>query len=65
MKPRMLRIDQVADRMNVSQMTVRRWVEQGIIFGTKVGGCIRVDAESLDKAIEQGEAKKGSNEKHR
>jgi len=44
--------------MNVSQMTVRRWVEQGIIFGTKVGGCIRVDAESLDKAIEQGEVRR-------
>ena len=53
--PRMLRIDQVADLMGVHQMTVRRWVEKGVLRGTKVGGVIRVHKASVEEAIDRGE----------
>jgi excisionase family DNA binding protein len=50
----MLRIDEAAEMLGVCEMTVRRWVAQGVIRGTKIGGCVRVHASSINEAIEAG-----------
>ena len=47
----MLSLREVADRLGVSQMTVRRLIRRGELIAVKVGGQYRVSEESLQRYI--------------
>jgi transposase len=55
-------VAQAADKLNVSEQTIRNWVRWGIIKGLQVfmnpdskrPGKILVDEESIDRAIATG-----------
>lgn len=47
--PKMYRVKEVAAALNVSEDTVRKWIEDGVIKSEKVGGCVLVYESSLPK----------------
>ena len=46
-KKALFRIDEVARYFDVSERTVRIWIEHGHLYGEKVVGSIRVSRESI------------------
>lgn len=44
-----LRIEEVAAYFGVSPRTVYRWVDEGLLPAYKLGGCLRVKVEDLEK----------------
>ena len=46
-----LRIKDVAKRLNISEVTVRRWFKKGDLKGKKHGGVIRFKPSEIDKAL--------------
>jgi excisionase family DNA binding protein len=46
-----LTIREVAERLNVSQRTVRRWIDRGHLHVVKLGRTVRIDEESLNGLI--------------
>jgi len=46
-----LTIREVAERLKVSQRTVRRWIDQGYLQVIKLGRTVRIDEESLNGLI--------------
>jgi excisionase family DNA binding protein len=53
-----LTIAEVAERLNISEKTLRKWVGDGILPGFKLGGCVRVDEGDLAAFIESGRTHK-------
>jgi excisionase family DNA binding protein len=57
--PELLRIPEVAERLNVSRATVYRWLTEGRLPGVQLGGAgspLRVPAAELSKWLyEEGE----------
>jgi excisionase family DNA binding protein len=52
--PELLRISQVAERLNVSRASVYRWIDEGRLAAIQLGGHgapIRVGADELDEWI--------------
>jgi excisionase family DNA binding protein len=47
----MLRLDQVAQVLQVSRPTVYAWIRQGRLRACKAGGALRVRAEDLEAFI--------------
>lgn len=43
----LLRVDEVALFFNVSDRTVRRWIQRGRLEPTKIGGVIRISRDAL------------------
>ena len=50
-KTKLLRPDQIADRLNVSKRQAYRLIDEGHFMALKVGGCLRVTSESVDDFI--------------
>lgn len=48
---KLLRPDQVADRLNISKRTVYRLIEAGAFVPLRVGASLRVTEQSVDKYI--------------
>ena len=48
---KLLRPDQVADRLNASKRTVYRLIDAGCFVALKVGACLRVTEQSVEKYI--------------
>ena len=49
----LLRVDEAAERLNVSRWTVYRWIEEGHLVATKIGkGSLRVMQESALRLID-------------
>jgi excisionase family DNA binding protein len=46
-----LTIREVAERLKVSQRTVRRWIDQGYLQVIKLGRTVRIDEENLSGLI--------------
>ncbi len=54
---RLLRVEEVAERMQASRHTVRRWLRQGKLRGILPGGNrlgYRIPASELDRFIRSG-----------
>ena len=49
--PSFLTIREVAERLKVSQRTVRRWINQGYLHVIKLGRTVRIDEEILSGLI--------------
>jgi excisionase family DNA binding protein len=49
----MLSVDDVAELLNVSTKTVRRWLQDGRLSCHRFGRQIRISAEALDAFIRQ------------
>ncbi len=63
MEDRLLTVDQIADRVQVSQETVRRWLRSGRMYGVRPGGAKigwRVRSSEVDRFLaEAGEGQVG------
>jgi excisionase family DNA binding protein len=46
-----LTVKQAAERLQVTQETVREWLKKGRIKGVKLGHIWRIDAEALDHLL--------------
>lgn len=56
--PRILTINQVAERLQVSYETVRHWLRTGTLKGFKIGGFIwRIKESDLEEFIDKEEYK--------
>lgn len=54
----LLKVQEVAELLQVSKWTVYRWIEEGKLQATKIGGnSLRVFQESVDKLINQDQMK--------
>lgn len=40
-------VNQVAEAMNVSHMTIRRWISEGFLTGYRKGHVIRISRDSV------------------
>lgn len=50
----LLRVEEAAERLNVSRWTIYRWIKEGKLQATKIGsGSLRVFAESVERLIER------------
>ncbi len=49
--PRWLKVSEVADKLNVSESSVRRLLDSGELEGVKIGGSVRVDGEDVDRYL--------------
>ena len=48
---------EVAARFNVTEQTVRRWVKNGQLPGTKIGGTLRIPADFESRLAQASAAK--------
>ena len=48
----MLTTTDIAERLNVSEKTVRNWIEDGQLEGYKLGKNYRVEPEALERFLE-------------
>jgi len=54
MSTRLLRVDEVAEQLNVSRWTIYRWIKEGELQASKIGrGSLRVFADSVERLIER------------
>lgn len=54
----LLKVQEVAELLQVSKWTVYRWVEEGKLQATKIGGnSLRVFQASVDKLMDQTKAR--------
>ncbi len=53
MSNQLLTVFDVAKKLQVSQVSVRRWISQGKISYIKVGRCTRFDSDEIDRWIEK------------
>jgi len=58
---RMLKVNQVAERVNAHPETVRRWLREGTLRGVLIGGTTRgnwrVDEDEVERYLHGREAK--------
>jgi excisionase family DNA binding protein len=45
--PRFYTVDEIANRLVVSERTVRRWVDDGLLIAHTIGGVVRVAESDL------------------
>ena len=50
----LLTVKQVAERLQVTEACVRKWVLQKRIKYTKIGALIRFEAETIDRIAKEG-----------
>ena len=50
----LLTLDEAAQRLRTTSWTVRRWIREGKLIGTKIGGEWRVDPVDLENFIRDG-----------
>jgi excisionase family DNA binding protein len=48
----LLRVDEVATYLNVTDRTVRSWIKHGDISAVKIVGTVRISWESLEKYLD-------------
>jgi excisionase family DNA binding protein len=54
----LLKVQEVAELLQVSKWTVYRWIEEGKLHATKIGGnSLRVFQVSVDKLMDQTKAR--------
>ena len=59
----LLRVEDVAKRLNTSESSVRRWINKGILHGIQVGAEWRVERAELEDFIERNRRpKKGKSQ---
>jgi excisionase family DNA binding protein len=49
----LLKVEEVAERLNVRQSTIRAWLLRRRIPFVKVGRCVRVRAEDIDRLLSE------------
>ena len=52
-KPRLLSVATVADRLDVSTKTIRRWIEAGELRIHRLGRSVRISETDLQKFLEE------------
>jgi excisionase family DNA binding protein len=52
----LLTLEEAARRLNTSPFSVRRWIREGKLRGTKIGGEWRVEVADLEEFIQQGKS---------
>jgi excisionase family DNA binding protein len=50
--PKFYTIEQIAECLEVSTRTVRRWIKQGLLVAHRVNGMIRVSAADFQKFLD-------------
>jgi len=50
----LLTLEEAAQRLKTSKYSVRRWIDEGKLVGTKIGGEWRVDPDDLEEFIRKG-----------
>ncbi len=58
MQQPLLTLEEAARRLNTSIYSVRRWIDSGLLVGTRIGGQWRVDPVDLEEFIRQGKRPK-------
>ena len=53
-KSPLLTLEEAADRLRTSTWTVRRWIREGKLVGTRIGNQLRVDSDDLEEFIRKG-----------
>ncbi len=51
--PRWLKIREAADKLNVSETTIRRLLASGDLEGAKVRGAVRIDGDDVDRYLKE------------
>ncbi|GAB3251288.1 hypothetical protein GCM10027425_09140 [Alteromonas gracilis] len=54
----LLSVVEVAQQLSVSTMTVRRWIERGVLAGTRIGGVYRVHPDVVADLLRQSRTSK-------
>jgi excisionase family DNA binding protein len=49
----LLRVQEVAERLNVRQSTIRAWLLQRRLPYVKVGRCVRIPIDAIDRLINE------------
>ena len=52
----LLTLDEAAERLRTTSWTVRRWIREGKLVGTRIGGEWRVDPVDLEEFIRKGKS---------
>jgi excisionase family DNA binding protein len=52
-------VDDASRMISVHPLTIRKWLSQGKIKGTKIAGCVRVDLQALEAQLEGEKIGKG------
>ena len=52
-KGKLLRIEEIASKLNVSQKSVRRYIHSGKLKSNKIGGVHRVEESELDYFVQK------------
>ena len=55
----MLKIREIADTLRVSSVTVRRWIQTGVLPGIAVGSTYRVSTEDMDRFVKANHTRQG------
>lgn len=56
----LLTVKEVAERLRVSEKTVRNMIDRGDLIAYKIGGNIRIEEESVEFIIEEGKIEKAT-----
>jgi excisionase family DNA binding protein len=48
---KLLSLEEAAAQLSVSTMSVRRWIKDGTLKHVRLGRCLRVVADDVDKVI--------------
>ena len=48
---KLLSLEEAATQLSVSVMSVRRWIKDGTLKHVRLGRCLRVVADDVDKVI--------------
>ncbi len=57
--PKLLTVKQVAKYLQVTEVTIRRWISEGTIESVKIGRARRIPEAALMRMVEAGKEKKG------
>lgn len=49
--PELMTTEEVAETFKVSERTIRRWANQGILKGKKIGGILRFSKDEVVRVI--------------
>jgi len=47
----LLKVNEVADRLRVTPLTVYRWISSGKLKALRIDGILRIEEETLDRFI--------------
>lgn len=51
--PRLLTVATVAERLQISEKTVRRWIDAGDLRSHRLGRCLRISEADLQEFVDQ------------